>query len=309
MQKFKVAILGCTGMLGAITLDSFVQSGDFEVVATYRKSAEAEEFIKGYLGVDFRVLDTEKGTEDEIAETINGIDWVVNAIGVIKPYIHDDNAAEVERATRINALFPHLLAKAAQKTGAEIIQIATDCVYSGQKGQYVESDAHDALDVYGKTKSLGEAHFDNIHHVRCSIIGPELKGHLSLMDWFLGNPKKAELNGFTNHQWNGVTTLHFARICQGIIKNSIKLPHIQHVIPGNSIAKSDLLKSFAKEFGRGDIKINSVKAPTVVDRTLATSNEKLNKEIWSAAGYSIPPTIEQMVFEVASYGFPKKGQK
>lgn len=306
MSKPTVAILGSTGMLGSITLDSFAASGDFKIIATHRDDKDAAGFKAGYPGVKFRLLDAEKADVNAIAKAIAGADWVVNAIGIIKPYIHDDNAQEVERAIRVNGLFPHLLAKAAEKTGARIIQIATDCVYSGEKGRYVEADAHDALDVYGKTKSLGEAYFGNIYHVRCSIIGPELKAHLSLMDWFLDQPQKAELNGFSNHQWNGVTTLHYARLCQGIIKNGIGLEHLQHIVPGNMITKANLLKSFAKEFGRADIKINVVEAPKVIDRTLATNNEELNRTIWKAAGYAKPPTIEQMVAEVADYGFPKK---
>jgi dTDP-4-dehydrorhamnose reductase len=306
MSKAKVAILGSTGMLGAITLDSFARSGNFDVIATYRDDKEAQSFVKKYPSVKFRLLDAEKDGVNVIAKAINGAEWVVNAIGVIKPYIHDDNAQEVERATRINALFPHLLSKAAEKTAAKIIQIATDCVYSGEKGAYIETDAHDALDVYGKTKSLGEAYFGNIIHVRCSIIGPEIKAHLSLMDWFLSQPEGAELNGFTNHQWNGVTTLHFARVCQGIIKDGLEVPHVQHIVPGNLISKANLLKTFAKEFKRPDIIINEVEAPKVIDRTLGTSNKALNNKIWRAAGYDVLPTIEQMVAELAAYGFPAK---
>ncbi len=309
MAKPKVAILGSTGMLGAMTLESFARSGEFDLIATYRDAKEAAPFIKKYSSVNFRELDAETAGQAEIAKAIDGAAWVVNAIGVIKPYIHDDNAQEVERATLINALFPHSLGKAAAKKSAKVLQIATDCVYSGIKGSYTEEDLHDALDVYGKTKSLGEAYLGNMYHLRCSIIGPELKAHLSLMDWFLSQPKGASLNGFTNHQWNGVTTLHFARICQGIIKQDIELSHIQHVIPGNRIHKANLLKSFAKEFGRADIVINSVEAPKIIDRTLATNNEEINNQIWQAAGYDTPPTIEQMVAEVAGFGFPDGSQK
>ncbi len=305
----KVAIMGSTGMLGAMTVDSFAGSGEFEVIATYRGADEGASLREDYPNVDFRELDAATAGVDEIATAIKGAEWVVNAIGIIKPYIHDDNPDEVETAVRVNALFPHNLGKAAAQAGSKVIQIATDCVYSGQKGSYVESDAHDALDVYGKSKSLGEAYLDTMHHVRCSIIGPELKAHLSLMDWFLGNPEGSELNGFTNHQWNGVTTLHFARVAQGIIKDGLELPHSQHVVPGNRISKADLLRAFAKEFKREDIKVNDIEAPTVVDRTLETENNKLNQEIWKAAGYSTPPTIEQMVTELAEYGFPKKGGK
>jgi dTDP-4-dehydrorhamnose reductase len=303
MAQPKVVILGCTGMLGAMTLDYLNSAGDFELIATHRNQDEKKSLQKKYPNVHFRDLNAEKANVNDIAAVIEDADWAINAIGVIKPYIHDDNAAEVERATKINSLFPHLLAKAAKQVNAKVIQIATDCVYSGEKGQYIETDAHDALDVYGKTKSLGEAYFGNIYHVRCSIIGPELKAHLSLLDWFLGQPEKAELNGFTNHQWNGVTTLHFARICKGIISEELLFQHVQHIIPGNMISKASLLRSFAKQFRRDDIKVNDVEAPKVIDRTLLTNNEELNQRIWKAAGYNEPPTIEHMVEELSEYGF------
>ncbi len=310
MSKPKAAVIGCTGMLGAITLDYLVGTGDFELFATHRNVGGDATLKQQYPNVTFRTLDAEKLDGDEIAAAIAGTEWVVNAIGIIKPYIHDDNPEEVERAIRVNALFPHLLAKAAQKNGSKVIQIATDCVYSGEKGKYVESDLHDALDVYGKSKSLGEAYLDSSYHLRGSIIGPETKAHLSLLDWFLGQPENASLNGFTNHQWNGVTTLHFAKLCHGIITNGIALPHLQHVVPGNLITKANLLRSFAKEFGREDIVINDTEAPKVIDRTLSTDNGELNAQLWKAAGYSQPPTIEQMVAELAAYGFgAKQGSK
>jgi dTDP-4-dehydrorhamnose reductase len=297
----KVAILGVTGMLGSVTLDSYMQSGEFEVIATYRNEEEVKPFKDKYPAVDFRLLDAEEQSVDAIAKAIEGADWVVNSIGIIKPYIHDDNAVEVERAIRVNGLFPHLLAKAAKQVNAKVIQIATDCVYSGAKGAYVESDLHDAIDVYGKSKSVGEAYFDNIFHVRCSIIGPELKAHMSLMDWFLGNPKGATLNGFTNHQWNGVTTLQFAKLSQGIVKENIEFDHLQHIVPGNLITKANLLKCFAREFDREDITVNEVEAPKIIDRTVSTNNDELNKKIWNAAGYQTPPTIEEMVAELAEF--------
>lgn len=290
-------------MLGAMVLDSVAKSGDFDVVATYRDKSMSKTLSQKYPDVKFVQLDAEKTDMHGIAAVITKAEWVINAIGVIKPYIHDDNAVETENAVRVNSLFPYELGRAAEQTGAQVIQIATDCAYSGSKGKYVETDLHDAIDVYGKTKSLGESYQQQFCHIRCSIIGPELKGHVSLLDWFLGQAKGATTNGFTNHQWNGVTTLHFARICQGIIKQNITLPRLHHLIPGNSITKANLLKAFAKEFDRSDITINNVKAPKVIDRTLATSNHELNRTIWQAAGYDKPPGIEQMVAELAGHKF------
>jgi dTDP-4-dehydrorhamnose reductase len=183
------------------------------------------------------------------------------------------------------------------------LQIATDCVYSGNRGHYTEKDSHDPLDVYGKTKSLGEVYAAHMYHIRCSIIGPEPKGHVSLLDWFLRQPRSSSINGYTNHQWNGITTLHFARICQGIIKQDIKLPHVQHLIPADAISKAALLQSFAHEYHCEDVKITPTKATTVIDRTLSTINDSLNKKLWEAAGYNKPPSVPQMVKEIAEFNY------
>jgi dTDP-4-dehydrorhamnose reductase len=304
MSRARVAILGVTGMLGSVTLDSFAREADFDVIATYRAAADAQALASRYPAVEFRELDAETIDATAIAEAIQGADWVVNAIGIIKPYIRDDDAGNVERAVRVNAMFPHSLGKVAAQANTRVIQIATDCVYSGERGRYSETDLHDALDVYGKSKSLGEAYLECVHHVRCSIVGPELKAHSSLMDWFLGQPEGAEVNGFTNHQWNGVTTLHFARICQGIIRTGITCDHLQHVVPGDVISKAALVKSFAQEFGRADIRVIPTEAPKVIDRTLVTNNEGFNTQIWQAAGYDTPPSIEEMVAELARYREP-----
>jgi len=208
---------------------------------------------------------------------------VINCIGVIKPHCGD-----VENAIRVNSLFPYMLPQ-------ESIQIATDCVFSCKKGNYVESDIHDATDVYGKTKSLGEA--PHLNNLRCSIIGPETNNHLSLLDWFL-NLKDEYANGFTNHFWNGITTYHFAKICQGIINDKIELPYLQHIVPADVVTKSELLKIIAEVYKK-DIIIRDVEADEDVDRTLSTNNPSLNNLLWQSAGYSEPPTIKQMIQELA----------
>jgi len=299
----KIAIIGASGMLGSMVLDVFSKSKKHEIVASVRNENYIQEHKKNYPNVDWRVMDVENADVKDLRNKIGDVDYVINAIGITKPYIHDDNPDETERALKVNSLFPHRLGRAVNAQNAQILQIATDCVFSGAKGRYTENDKHDAYDVYGKTKSLGEAYLPNVHHLRCSIIGPERKGYAFLLEWFIRQPKNAKVNGFINHQWNGVTTLHFAKICMGIIEKGISLGHLQHIIPTGTISKADMLECFAKEYNRKDITINRVNAPTVIDRTLSTINEKLNKEIWHAAGYTEPPTVPQMIEELAKYKF------
>ncbi len=294
----KVLVLGASGMLGSMVTKVLAEDDSLAVTGTVRSSASQLNINN----VTWTTFDAETATADQIAELIKDHQWVVNAIGIIKPYIHDDNPAETERAVRVNALFPHLLAKAAEQSDAKVIQIATDCAYSGAKGAYTENDTHDALDVYGKTKSLGEVPTPQMHHLRCSIIGPELKHKLSLLEWFLGQPQDATVNGYTNHQWNGVTTYHFGRICRGIITNDLEIPNKQHIIPGNALSKADLLKAFARSYQRDDLTIKPGEAQVVIDRTLQTNDPESNIKIWQAAGYNTPPTLEQMIQEMADYG-------
>jgi dTDP-4-dehydrorhamnose reductase len=208
---------------------------------------------------------------------------IINCIGLIKPYCND-----VAQAIKVNALFPHTLPPGT-------IQIATDCVYSGAKGSYVETDPHDALDVYGKTKSLGEA--EHLINLRCSIIGPEVKNHISLLDWFLA--QEGEVTGFTNHLWNGITTYHFTKIVKGMLDSNLKFPPLQHIVPADVVTKAQLLQILSDEYNHR-IPINEKPAPQAIDRTLATLDPEMNLKLWQLAGYDEPPTIRQMVKELAN---------
>ena len=295
MSNPKILVLGGEGMLGSMVADYLSRDPRFEVTAT----ARGESSTPPLAGLHWLEFDA---NDQNAAERLGAWDWVINCIGIIKPLIRDDNAAEVERATTINALFPHRLARWAEGKN-RVLQIATDCVYSGSKGRYVESDVHDPLDVYGKTKSLGEVYAPHVHHLRCSIIGPEAKAPKSLLEWFLGQSSNAEVNGFTNHRWNGVSTLHFAKLCAGIIKENVALPHAVHVIPEGDLTKCEMLEEFARCFNRADIRINPTQAGVVIDRTLATNDEELNRRLWQAAGYASAPSVPRMIEELSAFDY------
>jgi dTDP-4-dehydrorhamnose reductase len=301
-----VLVLGGSGMLGSMVVDVLARAPEFTVTATVRNTALADRFRTLYPNVrwalfDGRNLDRDRAVFDRQA-------WIVNAIGITKPLIHDDNPAEIETAIAINSILPHRVGRCAADRGATVLQIATDCVYSGTKGGYVESDAHDALDAYGKTKSLGETYIPSVHHLRCSIVGPEPKDFKFLVEWFLRQPRGARVSGFVNHRWNGVTTLHLARLCLGAIRHRIELPHLQHLVPSGCATKAEMLHHFARAFGRGDIAIDDVEAKTVVDRTLSTRDVSLNAALWSAAGYEQPPTVGEMIAELARHDYRAQGR-
>ena len=217
----KVLVLGGTGMLGAACLEVLKKNKDLLVTGTSR--SERQGLVK---------FDAISSNLSELIESQNP-DWIINCIGVIKPHINEKDSGSILNAIEVNSIFPATLANISEELNIKVIQIATDCVYSGRIGGYNETELHDAEDVYGKTKSLGEVISSNVMHLRVSIIGPELGRSTSLLEWFRNQPHGQELNGFTDHLWNGVTTYHFARICEGIVSSDNFKSGLHHIIPGD----------------------------------------------------------------------------
>jgi dTDP-4-dehydrorhamnose reductase len=287
----RIAVFGVSGMLGSMLVNYLKES--YQIIATVRS-------VVGYASegnVEYRQFDCQDFKGIEPGNIVHDSDWVINAIGAIPQRCKDRNTFYA-----VNANFPLELSKYRKP----VIQIATDCVWAGKAGPYLETDKHDEISDYGQSKSLGEIDAPNFYNLRCSIIGLEPEGNYSLLKWFLSQPKKAKVEGYVNHWWNGITTLHFAMICKGIIDGGTTArPYpirTQHIVPADWISKYKLLQMIAREFGRPDIKIIPIQnGEGILDRRLATVKPELNSRLWRAAGYPEPPTIERMIKELAEY--------
>jgi dTDP-4-dehydrorhamnose reductase len=290
----KVLILGATGMLGSACERLFIQESKNDVVSTSRNQSK-----------NSMRFDAKSDSVEELIQKVEP-DWIVNCIGVIKPHINESLNSSTQNAIEVNSLFPHRIAQAIQATNTKVIQIATDCVYSGQVGLYSESYPHDALDVYGKTKSLGEVSSEAFIHLRASIIGPELGRSTSLLEWFLGQEPNAKVNGFIDHLWNGITTHHFAKLALTVTETNLFSSGVKHVLPGNIVAKAELLEYFKAVYGRNDITVNKVESMNKVDRTLSSNQSEFSTNLWSASGYQSAPTVQQMVQEQFDFNHSHK---
>jgi len=148
--------------------------------------------------------------------------------------------------------------------------VTTDCVFDGKKGAYNEQDLHTATDVYGLSKSLGEPEYATV--VRTSIIGEELSGKLSLLEWVKSNSGK-EVNGFTNHYWNGITCLQFAKLCEKIIDSKNCWCGVRHLFSPNSVSKYELVKLISDVFDL-NVVVKKFEAQDLCDRTLGSIYDK-----------------------------------
>lgn len=297
----KVLVLGGNGMLGAALVRWFAYEPQVSTTATSRTGGAPLGLSMVGSSVNWIELDVEKTSVSELQSLCANFDLVVNAIGRIKQRINLKSLVDREATLRANSVFALMLAQAAEAGGFKVVQIATDCVFSGNDGNYIETDKHDADDLYGLSKSLGEIESPNVFNLRCSIIGLELNSSYSLLNWFLSQPKESSINGYTNHFWNGITALHFAKICGGLLAAETSRTFNTHLVPANSLTKCELLKVFSMAFDRRDVSIIPTEAPQSIDRTLTTRNQELNQKLWLNAGYSTPPSIEEMVAEIALY--------
>lgn len=263
----KVFVFGHTGMLGRYVSTYFKQK-NYDVVNISREDTDNISLISPR---DIAGLLINRG--------MNNGDVVINCIGIIKQLKNVDDITFI----LINTVYPRVLANACAHYGVHMIHPSTDCVFSGLRGKYCEDDAHDALDVYGKTKSLGEPH--NATVIRTSIIGEELKGKLSFIEWVKSNSGKT-VNGYTNHIWNGITCLEFAKLCEKLIINNSFWLGAKQVFTEEPIAKHKLVELVSEIYGL-NVTVTPIEVPIKCDRSLITTRKDVT--------YTVPDYRTQII--------------
>lgn len=249
----RVLILGGKGMLGQMVERLLSKTDGIDAKQTCRVQ-ESTSFL-------FNAEDGLDGLH-KIIEHHGTFDYFINCIGILNNKIDEKDSKSVRRAILVNALFPHELAALAQETGTRVIHISTDGVFASNAVVCLEDSLLDSDDVYGKTKSLGEVIAPGFLNLRCSIIGPNSIKKQGLLEWFRSQPPGAEVHGFTDHMWNGVTTLQFARLCRKLILQDFfdavrdEAP-VHHFCPNQAVSKHELLQLFKAAF-RPDITVKPI---------------------------------------------------
>ena len=299
-SKQKIVILGVTGMLGSAVYN--VLKDKYDLIITYRDNEKLEQLYKKYgksnsvqaVQIDFKnslyqdYLDGFQGKlfgprTQIFLDSIKNCDWVINAVGIIKPHSLKDPAITMF----INGSLPHILSTV---FGSKLIHIATDCVYDGAEGApYNEDSPRRPVDLYGLSKLLGEPEGSLV--LRTSIVGPELGDDApgGLLGWFLSQEGQ-QTKGFINHLWNGITTKEFGKICDKIISGTVAHPGsgIYHVF-SNDVTKYEMVTKFKDKYGI-NVGIEPFEAPVVVDRRLSTVQD-FNAQLQI-------PSFEQMIEEL-----------
>lgn len=275
----RILALGVTGMLGNAVFRVFAADAAHETWGTLRSASALHHFPQGsharlLRGVD--VLD-----HDALTAVMAKVrpDVVINCVGLIKQLA---DAKDPLTALPINAMLPHRLARLCELGGARLIHVSTDCVFSGRKGMYLESDVSDAEDLYGKSKYIGE--LQDLPHaitLRTSIIGHELGSNHALVDWFLA--QQGSVRGFTQAIFSGLPTVELARVMKDFVLAHPQLNGLYHVA-AEPIDKFRLLSLVAAQYDKS-IEIRPDDA-LVIDRSLEGSRFR------AATGYVAPDWVE-----------------
>jgi dTDP-4-dehydrorhamnose reductase len=277
-KKIKVLVLGATGMLGNAVLRFFAQSAGYEVVGSTRSRGTlrllpADLSDQLICGVDVEHLDSLISLFSKVKP-----DVVINCIGLVKQLAEAENPLS---AIPINSLLPHRLAQLCGAAGARLVHMSTDCVFSGAKGMYVETDMPDAKDLYGRSKYLGEVNYPHAITLRTSIIGHELNGRRSLVEWFLA--EKGSVKGFGRAIFSGLPTVELARVIRDYVIPHPELYGVHHV-SSDPINKFDLLSLISNVYGKKNY--IALDNNFIIDRSLDSSRFR------EATGYQPPPWPE-----------------
>lgn len=278
----RILILGGDGMLGH-QLFKHLQSGH-EARVTLRQDIESyAEFGIFNSQNSYDIIDVRN--IERLIEVLTDFrpQAVVNAVGIVK---QRPAARESIPSLETNAIFPHRLALLCKAIDARMVHLSTDCVFSGNKGNYQESDRSDAEDLYGRSKFLGEVHDSHCMTLRTSMIGRELTRKQGLLEWFL--VQKKVVKGFRNAIFSGFTTMELSRIIENLLVNHPEASGVYHV-SSDPISKFNLLVLIKEKM---DLAVEVIPDEAVrCDRSLDSS--RFRREF----SY-IPPTWEFMIEEL-----------
>jgi len=267
----KVLIVGATGMLGYSLFTNLSDADQLNVYGTVRNIKGKEKYYAGCEERLFTNVDVSNlGSIEAVIESLQP-EIVINCIGLIKQ--HDISKQHID-AVSINSLLPHQLASICSVHSSKLIHFSTDCVFDGKKGQYTEGDLPDALDLYGRSKCLGEVDYAPHLTIRTSIIGHELDSNVSLVDWFLS--QNSSVKGFSKAIFSGLPTAYIAKLLLEKIFFNKELTGLYH-LSSDPIDKYSLLEMINKEYNK-DITIKEEKH-FVIDRSLCSKRIKEHTKI------------------------------
>ena len=272
-----IYLFGSTGMLGNY-LRLVLSKHGFELKCITR--------------YDYDILINNFDKLEEITNTLNDKDIVINCVGLIPQKTLSN---EYKKFIKVNVLFPLKLEEFIKSRGAKLIHISTNCVFDGKKGNYTELDIPNDKSIYGVSKFMGEPKKSTI--IRTSIIGHELFVKKSLLEWIISK-KNGIINGYDNHYWNGITCLTLANIVKEIITKNNFWIGVRHIFSEDVISKYQLCCMINKIY---NLNIDIIKYKTEYNGNKTLNTVYNNNSLFNIDSIETQ-IIQQKHFELCSIG-------
>jgi dTDP-4-dehydrorhamnose reductase len=290
----KVGITGASGMLGSALITHLSKS--YRVFATSRERGVEGKNIKWDC---FNLTDIILLTE--WLETIRP-DVVIHCAAITNVDLCEDN---VKLATKLHIETTELIANFLDSYGGRLIYISTDSVFDGEKqGAYSESDLVNPLNVYAKTKMMGEKSVQSMNNglvLRTNIIGWTQEGKTSFFEWVVDRLNdNMSLNLFYDVYFSPLTVYDLSFIIEKIIEKPIL--GLYHCGSSDIISKYDFGKKMAEIFQLSDTNINRVSVDSMDFKASRPKNMALNSDKLSdKLQYDIPSAIDSIVHMKIQY--------
>ena len=248
-EAIRTLVMGAGGMLGHQLCRQLL--GRLDLWGTVHGSLEQYQ-VFNFLPRDRLLGDVDALNMEQVERAMDEVQpaVVVNAIGIVK---QRDEARQAIPSIQTNSLFPHLLAQLCQSRNIRLVHISTDCVFSGARGCYTEADMPDPVDLYGRSKLLGELNQPGCLTLRTSIVGWELSAHSSLLEWFAAQ-RGRQIKGYQHAFFSGFSSAVLANLIGDLVETRPDLHGLYHVA-SYPISKYDLLVQLRDALGWHDIRI------------------------------------------------------
>jgi len=270
----KILVIGSKGMAGHVIYRYLTQLNIYQVYGVARNVENSDRIF------NLDIINT--NNLNKVLEL--KFDIIINCIGVLTKDAEDNP----EKAIWFNSYFPHYLERVTKNTNTKVISISTDCVFSGDKGDYTENDFKDGKGFYAQSKALGEIVNSKDLTIRTSILGPEMKKNgIGLFHWFMN--QTGQINEYSYAYWSGITTIELAKAINQIILQDLTGLIILAASP--KIDKYNLLNLLNLQFRNGSIKIKS-DSKYKVDKSMVSIRSDFNYEI---------PNYETMILEMRDW--------
>jgi len=252
----RILITGASGLLGVnLALEA---AKKYEVVGQTNTQL--------LLDPGFATLEADLLQQGEVERVLDEshADWLINCVALANL---DSSEKQPELAQQLNAELPGRLATQAAKRGMRFLQVSTDAVFDGIKGDYDEEDAPSPISVYGRTKRIAELAVKAAHpHVliiRPNFIGWSVSGDRSLAEFFYNNLSKGQaVNGYTDRIFSPLLVTDLAVIMLELLEKNSR--GLYHVASFDHLSKMDFGVAIANRF---ELDADLIQPMTTMDTT------------------------------------------